>query len=225
MKLLTKGNAKTVKGEKRGYQTYILHLAPGKLSGYEVCPHRSDGCTSACLNLSGRGCFDASQQARIEKTRWFFEHRESFMAFLVRDIASAIASAERRNFIPVFRLNGTSDIPWEVIKCGEFKNVFERFPHITFYDYTKIPNRVKIPRNYHITFSRSEVNEQQVKEALRKKMNVAVVFESLPATYMGRPVINGDEDDLRFLDPVSCIVGLSAKGKAKRSDSLFIVRN
>lgn len=225
MNLLTKANAKTVKGEKKGYQTYILHLAPGKLSGYEACPRRTKGCTDACLNTAGRGKFDRSQSARIAKTKWFFEHKQSFMAFLVRDITAAIVSSRKRGLTPVFRLNGTSDIPWEVIKCGEFKNVFERFPNVTFYDYTKIAGRVKIPSNYHITFSRSESNQDQVMEALKKNLNVAVVFDNLPATYLGRPVINGDENDLRFLDPKRCIVGLSAKGKAKTSQSPFIIRN
>jgi hypothetical protein len=224
MKLLTKSNAKTVKGEKRGYQTFILYLAPGDLSGYEVCGGRSPGCTSDCLFTAGRGRMSNIQQARIRKTKFFFEDRDQFMAQLVRDVVSAIASSKRKGLTPVFRLNGTSDIPWESIKCGEFKNIFARFPDVIFYDYTKVLGRIKIPHNYHLTFSRSETNEDSIRKAFAKGMNVAVVFDSLPPRFKGYPVINGDNDDLRFLDTPMSIVGLLAKGKAIKSTSNFVIR-
>lgn len=224
MKLLTKSNAKTVKGEKRGYQTFILYLAPGDLSGYEVCGGRSPGCTSDCLFTAGRGRMSNIQQARIRKTKFFFEDRDQFMAQLVRDVVSAIASSKRKGLTPVFRLNGTSDIPWESIECGEFKNIFARFPDVIFYDYTKLLGRIKLPHNYHLTFSRSETNDEKIRKAFAKGMNVAVVFDSLPPTFKGYPVINGDNDDLRFLDTPMSIVGLLAKGKAIKSTSNFVIR-
>ena len=219
MKLLTLGNTKTVKGEAMGYQTYIMHLAPSTLSGYQTCPMASEGCASACLNTAGRGRFTAIQEARIRKTRWFFEDRESFMAQLVKDIHAAIRKAGREGFVPVFRLNGTSDIRWETVVVNGFANIMVMFPQVQFYDYTKLPNRRNVPSNYHLTFSRSESNEHLIPQG----MNVAVVFDSLPDVWMGRKVIDGTETDLRFLDEQNVVVGLLAKGKAKKDTSGFTI--
>ncbi len=233
MKLLTVGNTKTVKGESLGYMTFIMHLAPSTLSGYQTCPMASDGCAAACLNTAGRGRFTATQEARIRKTKWFFEDRDSFMIQLVKDIEAAIRKADRENMTPVFRLNGTSDIRWETVPVkgwlvkgyGDFMydNIFQMFPNVQFYDYTKLPNRRNIPANYHLTFSRSESNDAYVTLALEAGMNVAVVFDTLPETYLGRRVIDGTETDLRFLDDKNVIVGLIAKAKAKKDDSGFTV--
>jgi len=228
MKLLSVSNTKTRKGEAQGYLTFILHLAPGKLSGFQVCPGASKGCLSACLNTAGRGRFNPVQDARVRKTRKLFEDRAGFMGELVGDIESAERKANRGGMVPVFRLNGTSDIRWETIPCtrdGErFPNVMEAFPHLTFYDYTKLPNRRNIPANYHLTFSRSESNENRLAGVVRRGLNVAVVFAGdLPETYRGLPVVSGDDTDLRFLDPKGCIVGLTAKGEAKGDTSGFVV--
>jgi hypothetical protein len=219
MKLLTIGNTKTVKGEAMGYQTYIMHLAPSTLSGYNTCPMASNGCASACLNTAGRGRFTATQEARVRKTKFFFEDRDTFMAQLVKDIEAAIRKAGREGFVPVFRLNGTSDIRWETVMVNGFRNIMEMFPTVQFYDYTKLPNRRNVPSNYHLTFSRSEVNEHLIPQ----NMNVAVVFDSLPEVWNGRRVIDGTETDLRFLDPQNVVVGLLAKGKAKKDNSGFTI--
>jgi hypothetical protein len=58
--------------------------------------------------------------------------------------------------------------------------------------------------------------------------NVAVVFsskkgEDLPVTWQGREVIDGDLHDLRFLDGKNKVVGLRAKGKARKDGSGFSV--
>jgi len=224
MKLLTRGNTKTLKGERRGYVTFILHLAPARLSGYEVCGGRSKECTILCLNKSGRGRFDATQQARIKKTKWFFKNRQTFMAQLVKDISSAVRYGMKRNLQVAIRLNGTSDIPWETIQCGNFDNIMARYPFITFYDYTKLLGRNKLPNNYHLTFSQSEKNHVEVDKAIEQGMNVAVVFDQIPLMYKDMPVLDGDDNDLRFLDPKGHIVGLKGKGLAVNSKSLFIVR-
>jgi hypothetical protein len=202
-----------------GYLTFILHLAPSWLSGYNTCPMASKGCTAACLNTAGRGRFTATQEARIRKTKLFFEDRENFMAQLVKDIQAAVRKADREGMTPVFRLNGTSDIRWETVAVDGFANIMEMFPNLTFYDYTKIPNRRNIPSNYHLTFSRSESNEHLIPQG----MNVAVVFDSLPDVWFGRTVIDGTETDLRFLDPQNVVVGLLAKGKAKKDNSGFTI--
>lgn len=226
LKLLSTGNPKLMKGEKQGYLSFILHLAPSWLSGFNTCPMASDGCASACLNTAGRGGMfkrgeqtNAIQEARIRKTQWFFNDRDTFMAQLVKDITLAIKQAERKNMIPVFRLNGTSDLRWENVAVAGFDNIMQMFPQVMFYDYSKVYNRRNLPANYHLTFSRSESNEHLIPADL----NVAVVFDKLPETYLGRPVINGDDTDLRFLDPKGVVVGLKAKGKAKKDTSGFTV--
>ena len=236
MKLLSVGNTKTVKGEAWGYRTYILHLAPSNLSGYNVCPMASKGCAVACLNTSGRGRFTRTQEARIRKTKLFFENRDVFMTMLVKDILAAVRDAKRNNLIPVFRLNGTSDIRWETVTVGTkvnstfmADNIMAVFPTIQFYDYTKLANRTNLPANYHLTFSRSESNHTEVNHILdTTRQNVAVVFNvkknaPLPAYWDGREVEDGDLSDLRFLDKQGTIVGLRGKGKAKKDLSNFMV--
>ena len=232
MKLLGTGNTKTLKGQKMGYMTFILHLAPAHKSGYNVCPMATPGCRAACLDTAGRGRFDKTQAARIRKTHLFFTRRAEFMRLLVKDIEAGIRKADREGFVPVFRLNGTSDIRWETVECWkdlqEFDNVMEAFPDVTFYDYTKIPNRRNVPENYHLTFSRADGNEAQVELALSHEMNVAVVFntgknDALPETWGCLPVFDGDDSDLRFLDPRGHVVGLRAKGDAKKDASGFVV--
>lgn len=225
MKLFTTGNPKLMKGEKKGYLSFVLHLAPADLSGHETCPKRTEGCTAACLNTAGRGGMfkkgettNAIQQARIRKTKMFFEQRDEFLATLEKDIRLGIKQAEKKGMIPCFRLNGTSDIAWE--KYG----IIEKFPEVQFYDYTKMRNRkVKHLTNYHLTFSKADGNDMDARLAASDGMNVAVVFKSVPDTYLGRKVVDGDETDLRFLDERGVIVGLKAKGKAKKDTTGFVV--
>lgn len=233
MKLLSAANPKIQKGTKRGYLSFILHLAPADLSGRETCPKRTAGCTSACLNTAGRGGMfkrgentNMIQQARIRKTKEFFEDRDSFMEQLEKDINLGIRQAAKLDLTPVFRLNGTSDLAWEKYTCkGSDRNIFEMFDYVQFYDYTKILGRkvANLP-NYHLTFSAADGNDADVAQAVKQGMNVAVVFDQLPAEYLGRPVINADEDDLRFLDPQGVIAGLKAKGRAKKDTSGFVRR-
>ena len=228
MKLLGIANTKTMKGEKLGFRTYIMHLAPSTLSGYQVCPMASPGCASACLNLSGMGRFSNVQKARIAKTKLFFEDRGLFMFKLLKEIRAAIRSSQKAGLTPVFRLNGTSDIRWETISVFAdgfwHNNIMDAFPSVQFYDYTKIPNRRDIPANYHLTFSRSEMNELEALQVLSSgTMNVAVVFDELPVKWAGVKVVDGTETDLRFLDDRAVVVGLKANGKAKKDQTGFTV--
>jgi hypothetical protein len=232
MSLLTVGNPKLLKGQAQGYLSSVLHFAPADLSGKEVCPKRTKGCTNACLNLAGRGGIfkkgestNVIQQARIRKTKMFFENRSAFMSQLLNDIVKTIKYAEKKGLIPVFRLNGTSDLSWEKYEILEGRNIFQMFPQVQFYDYTKVLGRkVSDIPNYHLTFSNADGNINDVLAAKQAGLNIAVVFKKeLPKTYLGLPVINGDETDLRFLDPKGVIVGLKAKGKAKKDTSGFVV--
>lgn len=227
--MLTVGNPKILKGTAFGYLTAILHLAPGRLSGFNVCPGASLACLDACLNTAGRGGIikkgettNTIQKARLRKTLAFFNETETFMLQLAKEIGSIVKLANKHGLTPAIRLNGTSDIRWENEKVGNFANLMEMFPNVIFYDYTKLANRRNLPPNYRLTFSLSESNDVSAEQALSAGMNVAVVFRNLPPTFMGRPVIDGDVSDLRFLDPMGVIVGLKAKGKAKKDTSGFV---
>ena len=235
MRLLSTGNPKVLKGMSQGYNTYILHLAPADLSGYgNTCAKATAGCKAACLNTAGRGGMfkkgettNVIQKARIRKTVLFFTDRRQFMIDLFDDIRKAIKQSARLGLTPVFRLNGTSDIAWEKYTLND-QTVFEAFPNVQFYDYTKILGRkVAHISNYHLTFSAADGNDADVLAALQAGLNVATVFglkktEPMPETYNGRTVFNGDESDLRFLDPKGVIVGLYAKGKAKKDTTGFV---
>jgi len=214
MKLLSTGNPKILKGLKQGFNTYIMHLAPANLSGYETCPKRTAGCTAACLNTAGRGGMfkkgentNAIQKARIRKTKMFFENRTEFFTQLVKDIELGIKQSDKKDLVPVFRLNGTSDLSfekYEVIRNGKlFRNIFSAFPEVQFYDYTKILGRkVSEISNYHLTFSAADGNDIDVTKAVAQGYNVAVVFGikktlPMPEDYVGMPVFNGD-DNMKF---------------------------
>lgn len=225
MKLLNiDANAKTVKGQGRGYMTAILYLAPADESGYEVCPMASKGCRKACLNKAGMGAFSNVQAARIAKTRWYFEDRGAFMAQLVAEVRAFIRKAIKLGLIPVVRLNGTSDIPWERVSVEGQLNIMSLFPSVQFYDYTKRHNRRDLPANYHLTFSLAEDNDPRARVAASNGANIAVVFrnDKFPTTFMGMPVVDGDADDLRFLDGRGVVVGLKAKGPAKKDFTGFV---
>ena len=218
-------NAKTVKGQKKGYKTAILYLAPSTQSGFNVCPQASLGCKKACLYTAGHGRFNSVKQGRINKTRWYIQERNTFMARLKREITNHIKNCSNKGFIPCIRLNGTSDISWETT------GIFEEFPNVQFYDYTKIYKRAlkyvngEYPSNYHITFSLTEDNHKEAFDILWRGGNISAVFrtDKLPQTYKGYKVINGNETDLRFTDTPNSICGLPAKGDAKKDVSGFVI--
>lgn len=232
-KLLNNGNAKTSKGEKLGWITYGLHLAPFNLSGKNVCSHASKGCAAACLNTAGRGAMSNVQSARIAKTQKFFADKEAFTWQLAKEIGNAVKLATKKGMKPCFRLNLTSDLPWENIKVeshGKKLSLMEMFPNVQFYDYTKNFKRMlsflkgEMPKNYHLTFSRSECNDDKVSIVKELGGNIAAVFRNeLPKSWKSVEVIDGDETDLRFLDGKNKIVGLVEKGLAKKDKSGFVI--
>ena len=231
--ILTQGNAKIVKGEELGYVTKGIHFAPANLSGNEVCQWRSKGCTASCLNTAGRGQMNSIQQSRIAKTKLFFDKQIEFLHKLSKEISNSIKTSTKKGMKSVFRLNLTSDIAWEFVFFDD-KNpqtIFDKFPSIQFYDYTKsfkrmsqfLGNQKEFPKNYHLTFSRSETNDKLCEMVLQMGGNVAVVFRNeLPATWNGYEVVNGDENDLRFLDKQGVVVGLIEKGMAKKDLTGFV---
>ena len=215
--LLTTNNVKTMKGEKLGYKTYILYMSSYKdnSKGINLCSHASSGCATACLVGSGLGgLYTSVQNARRNKSEFFLSNRNEFLNQLFDEITKIVKKSVD-DFIPTIRLNGTTDIRWEKFRVFEnnTKNIFEMFPTVQFYDYTKNHLRFNqtLPSNYHLTFSRSETNNVKAMELLKRGFNVAMVFDKTPTNYKGFEVVNGDETDLRFLDGTNVIVGLKYK--------------
>lgn len=232
--LLTVNNDyKTKKGTKKGFLTGILYLAPYNISGFNVCPRASTACKTTCLYKAGRGKMSNTQQSRINKTKYLFSDTECFMMQLCVDINRLIQKANKENMTCCVRLNGTSDIDFTASKYRiNGKTIFECFPDVQFYDYTKVYRKLKKNKNldnldnYHLTFSFSGDNWQECKEALKEGFNVACVFrKDLPKTYEGYEVINGDINDLRFLDKHNVIVGLKLKGNKKLVNNFIIEYN
>lgn len=247
--LLTKGqsNTKIAKSEKFNggqYSIMILHLAPAKISGYNMCPKASAGCKAICLNQAGQGGCNKEHKlvnntchiARAGRATLLKTNKALFFKKLKSEINDFLIKCEIKGSSPCMRLNGTSDLNWSKIKDPETgKNLMDLYPQIQFYDYTKDITQLKnAGKNYYFTFSRSESNALDVSKALDMGVNVAVVFDKkmgLPDTYMGYPVFDADQTDLRFLDaelsghkkPI--IIGLVEKGYLARHDRTgFVVR-
>jgi len=252
--LLSTRNAKTIKGSKLGFTTYIMYLSPftDNSKGINLCSHASIGCAKACLFNSGAARFNHVQNGKRNKTEYYLADRKNFLIQLYNEITKIVELHEKiqgseqigrsgdvvryKDF--AIRLNGTSDISFEKFIIKDGKNIFELFPNVQFYDYTKNHlrfERIKNLSNYHLTFSRSENNENQSLKMLKNCYNVAMVFSKLlPKKYLGFDVINGDETDLRFLDKTNVIVGLKYKnatgknGKAINQiakDYDFVIKN
>lgn len=255
-------NAKTVKGDGI-FETAIMYLAPSDISGRNVCPMAKVAkCDVACLYSAGRGAFNSVQAARIAKAQRYHANRELFLAQLVDDLSGFVAYCRRKGVKPAVRLNGTSDIQWEIghpVKrmhyrangveaphMVEYASIFDAFPEVQFYDYTKLVKRVyrKLPANYSLVLSYSEASTEYANSVWEAHIdtgcNVAVVFrdKQTRAGYIAHgfggirsqvvlrknaAVIDGDRDDLRFNDPRGVIVGLYAKGKAKSDMSGFVI--
>jgi hypothetical protein len=223
---------KSAKFSDQKLKTYILYLSPADIAfkalGQRgtVCPLASAGCKAMCLNTAGRGRFDSVANARLRKTMHLIFNKADFIAQLAREIKRLEVKCKAKGLKLCIRLNGTSDLPWHLYKLETGLNLFQTFPDVQFYDYTKVPlylERAKAHKNWYLTFSASETNEAEVLKALAAGINVAVPYFEVPAMAYGRETINGDEHDLRFLDKRGgYVVALKAKGKAKKDTSGFV---
>ena len=229
--LLSQGSTKINKSNtiQDEYFSRILYLAPDTLADGKrtVCPYAKIAkCNEACLNSAGMGVFSNVQQARIRKTLMFLNETEKFFDLLIKDIDKFVKECDKMGKKPALRLNGTSDIQWETIYVEDFKTIFEMYPNIQFYDYTKIPTRkVSHIANYHLTWSYSQANDKYASLFEKVPYNKAVVFfDALPSMFKGLRVIDGDKHDMRFLDKTNSVVGLLAKGKAKQDNTGFVIK-
>lgn len=221
-------NAKTIKSDRanRGFLTAIMYLTPaGRDGAVNLCPW-AGSCKEPCLNLAGRGQMDSVQVARRRRTDFFALDRSRFRDVMACEISALERRAWRLGLRLAVRPDGTSDVPWESVAS----EIFGHFANVQFYDYTKGLARAlrhaagDFPTNYHLTFSRQAETDAESARVLAAGGNVAAVFEDAPSAYLGAPVIDGNEHDLRFLDPSPVVVALKPKGPAKRDASGFVIR-
>ena len=229
-------SSKIIKNLKIGHYTYSLNLSPANTSGFNVCPYSTPECRLGCLATSGRSGIEIFsgktiiKDCRITKTRLFFNNTAYFMAWLTADLKYWQTKAKKDGFFFSARLNTISDINWQTVLI-DGKNIFQLFPDILFYDYTKDASKfIEKPLNYHLTYSFTGRNEVLSKELLSKGFNVAVVFNvkhesELPKQFLGYKVVNGDLTDARFLDESPCIVGLKWKRIANRINEKKILNS
>lgn len=196
-------SAKIVKGLKKEINTLVLYLKPYKTAFGNVCA-MGEHCNIPCLTTSGRVKMDQKEfkilRSRYFKTVLFYVNRDLFNSWLFAEIETAEAKFGDSLMV---RVNGTSDLSLLLFKVDGI-NILERFPSVTFYDYTKILNRIffaaKYP-NYHITFSYSGYNDDECKEAIQNGVNVSIVVNGpQPKTFNGVNVFSMDETDVRPLD-------------------------
>lgn len=231
--LISSGNnPKTIKSDAGGvYLTAIQNLYPGSAM---VCPWATSECISACLNTAGNPAYLAGKlRARMARTALFFNDRAAYIARLIKEIGQHVRKAERLGVLPAVRLNGTSDLQWEVLA----PELFTEFSGVQFYDYTKGSHRLstdwhnrRMPHNYDLTLSFSGHNWDKCERALNDGGRVAAVFaikprQELPLSYKGFWVVDGDKTDLTFTRPAGSILGLRAKGKARTEGGPFVIRD
>ncbi|MEW4569547.1 hypothetical protein AB1L88_16905 [Tautonia sp. JC769] len=221
-KLLSAANCRQRAG--RGYISVGLTLTPRATGGggRNLCPFATRGCSASCFADHDRMAWPQNKRAAVARTRLLAENPDLFAKILIADLERERELAGRKGLPLVCRLNVVSDVAWE----RELPALFSTFPDIQFMDYTKNASRMlDSPPNYHLTFSRSERNEDDCRRILAAGRNVTAVFRRapFPATFLGYPVIDGDEDDLRFLDPSPCVVGLIARGVGGRDDATGFV--
>lgn len=227
--LTVSADAKTVKGEKKGYLTGILYLVSADLSGENICPlAKIAACDLPCLVSAGRGRMSNVFFARLRKTLFFLQYTNEACDMIKQDIRRIEKKAKKMQYNIAIRLNGTSDIRFERY------DIIQAFPHIQFYDYTKIANRRNLPENYDLTFSYSGVTDflPHVQKALESGLRVAAVFRNRETVetmlqngvkFLGLDIVDGDETDLRFLEPKNVISALYAKGRAKLDGTGFVI--
>ena len=230
--LLSKGSTNT-KTAKNSLETYILYLSPERQNskGVNLCPKASKGCAAACLYTAGRGKFSNVKKSRINKSEYYISDKKTFINQLSKEIVKIAAKSIKQDKKIAIRLNGTSDQDFiSIIKKYNNLDLLngDKFKNLVFYDYTAILGKVKkyINTNYSLTLSRKEDNENDILQALKLGGNVAAVFrDELPTKYKGYTVVNGDTSDLEMIYNKNVILGLNAKGDAKKDTTGFVIQN
>jgi hypothetical protein len=234
IKLLSKGvtNSKTAKNE---LETYIMYLSPykGNSKGINICPN-AQNCINDCLFKQGKGRFSNVQNSRIAKTEFYLGFRVEFLTQLVKELTKIYTKAQNTKTKICVRLNGTSDLDFLAIVKNrlnfdllEYSTTLESSNYgIIFYDYTKILGKVEKYQNtnYSLTYSFQGSNLDESLTALELGANLAVVFrKKLPLEFLNTLVVDGDKSDLQTINHKGKVLGLKAKGSAKKDKSGFVV--
>lgn len=223
-------NEKISKSQSHGVLIAAQYLAPARLSGFNVCAASTPACRALCLNTAGNPAYAPQKnRARLARTLALYSSRVEYIAAIAAEIERLERKARRNKMRLAVRLNGTSDIAWHRIA----PELFTRFAHLQFYDYTKVKKRLfeTLPSNYHLTYSYAEKDTpDDARAILATRHNVAVVYNVTPKTPMikswhAMPVIDGDLTDYRPRDTQGHIVGLRAKGAARKHDKWGFVQN
>lgn len=216
------------KAHEQGWGEKLEAFGRDRAMRINTCTSASGGCINACLNDSGYseldGAWGVIKRCRVLKTLRYYADREGFMVLISHDIRRRAEACKAVGVKYVCRVNGTSDLPGLALALAH------QFPSVQFYDYTKHPKPwLREAPNYALTFSRAEDNARDCLLAIQNGVNVAVAFKLkrgalLPEKFMGRPVIDGDLHDHRWLDPKGpdgkgLIVGLRVKGRRNAKDT------
>jgi len=227
--LLSQGttNSKTA---KNSLDTFILYLSPFNQNsfGLNICPKASPGCVASCLFTAGRGRFSNVINARTNKTDFLLSDKIGFLTMLKNELVKISNKAIKEKKQIAIRLNGTSDLDFIGMAKNQLNFDFLSLPNLVFYDYTKIYGKAlkyKESKNYILTLSLAEnSNLNDIKAALNLGINVSAVFKNeIPGNLLGFPVIDGDKTDIEMLQYNGVILGLKAKGKAKKDKTGFAI--
>lgn len=230
-------SAKAVKAQEYGYLNAIHYMSPHEIAGVgNLCPWATPSCKRICLGYhSGQASMVANsadtnsknnvRRSRDTKARQYMLERRRYMAEVVRQAARVIRKASEKGFLAALRFNGSTDL------VGEAVNLAHTFPTVKVNEYTKsfkfaMANALgEHPSNLRVCFSRTEENEDDAIKILENGGLVSVVFaKTLPRTWGGFPVVDGDRHDLLHLWPRGVVIGLKAKGSARGDTSGFVVR-
>ena len=233
-KLLSiQADAKTTKGDDYGVLTAIQYFAPSDFSGRQVCPFRTTACVKACLGVTaGRMVMNSVRKAQIFRTDMYFDDREGYYVQLYKEITAFEKKAARKRLIAAVRLNGTSDLPWHKLRFNG-QRIFEAFPNVQFYDYSKnyklfrdYPDG-RVASNYRVVYSIAGDTEDKFAGLVDSVLNAGGLVAAswrgeLPKTYRGFPVKDGDKHDAIFLRGGGAVLGLKAKGAARKPNEFTL---
>jgi len=204
-------NPKVAKNERA---TLVMMLAPEKaVSVYmsrvvNLCPLASKGCAEGCLGLtSGKGVLDGTKKARAVRSAFLLK----FPMHAGILIGAEVRKHQRKFGEINVRLNGTSDIRWELL--DGMREIVQAEPAIRFYDYTAwSPEDRGFCPEWDLTYSAKEpsaTSDAYLFDLLVHGLNVAIPFaikkgQPLPEWILlnGRAfrVIDGDVTDDRTTD-------------------------
>lgn len=220
-------NSKTA---KNSLDTFILYLSPFNQNsfGINVCPKASPGCIASCLFSAGRGRFSNVINARTNKTDFLLSDKLGFLTMLKNELVKINNKAIKESKKIAIRLNGTSDLDFVGMVKNKLNFDLLSLENLLFYDYTKIYGKAlkyKDSKNYFVTLSMAEnSNLNEIKMALNLGINVSAVFKNnIPDQLLGFPVIDGDKTDIEMIFNTGVILGLKAKGKAKKDKTGFAI--